>query len=200
MVQFIFFFQATQNGNGILYRWLFNKNGLEATGKRGIFFDMFAIFIKRRRAHTMQFTTCQRRLQQIGRIHCAICFARADKRMHFINKKDDTAIRRTNFVQHRFKTFFKLTAIFGTGNKRAHVEGQQFLVAETFRYIPVHNPQRQPFSNGCFTDTGFTDQHRIVFCPPGQNLYGAPYFFITPDHRVKPSFARVLSQVTRIFF
>ncbi|CSE51466.1 Protein of uncharacterised function (DUF3170) [Shigella sonnei] len=81
VVQFVTFFQATQNRNGIFNRRLGNKHFLETTFQRSIFFNVLAIFVKRRGTYAVQFTTRQRRFQHVSGVHCAIGFTRADHGM-----------------------------------------------------------------------------------------------------------------------
>ncbi len=122
MVDFIFFFEAAQDENTFLNRWFINKYRLKPPRERRVFFNIFAIFIKRCRANTTKLTTCQRRFQQIGRIHRPIGFSRPNKLMHLVNEQDDFTIPPLYFFQNGFQTFFKFTAIFCPGDKRAHIK------------------------------------------------------------------------------
>lgn len=45
-------------------------------------------------------------------------------------KRTDLASSRLHFRKRSFQTFFELTAIFGTGNQRAHIERHQLLVLQ----------------------------------------------------------------------
>ena len=65
MMDFIFFFQSTQNENAFLDRWFIDKDRLKPPRQRRVFFDICAIFINRCRANTAQFAARQSRLQQI---------------------------------------------------------------------------------------------------------------------------------------
>ena len=53
VMNFVAFFQTTQNGNGVFYRRLFYQNFLEAALQGGIFFNVVAIFIQGCRADAM---------------------------------------------------------------------------------------------------------------------------------------------------
>jgi hypothetical protein len=53
---------------------------------------MLAVFIQRGGAHAMQFAPRKGRFDQVGGIHRALGFARADQRVHLVNEQDDLAI------------------------------------------------------------------------------------------------------------
>ena len=87
MVQFVFFLDPAQDRDGVGHARLFDLQRLKAPGKGGIFFNIFAIFIQRGSADTVQFTARQGRFYQIGRIHRALTFARAHQCVHLIDKQ-----------------------------------------------------------------------------------------------------------------
>ena len=75
MVQFVTLLQTAQDGDGRLDVRLVDHDFLEATLKRGVLLDVFAIFVKRRRADAMQLTARQRRLEHVARVHRALGLA-----------------------------------------------------------------------------------------------------------------------------
>ena len=64
-MEFVFFLDTTQDGDGVFHARLTNKNRLEAPRQRGIFLHVFAIFIKRRGANAMQFAARQGGFEQV---------------------------------------------------------------------------------------------------------------------------------------
>ena len=54
--------QTTQDGDGILHRRLLHQNGLEPALKRGVLFDILAVFVQRRRADAVQLAAREHRL------------------------------------------------------------------------------------------------------------------------------------------
>ena len=119
--------------------------------------------------------------------------------MHLIDKQDDAAFRRSDFLQHGFQPLLELAAVFCTRNQRAEIERQQLLVLEAFRHVTIDDPQRQAFDDRGLADAGLADQHRIVLGAAREHLDGAADFLVTPDHRVKLAVTRRLGQVARIF-
>ena len=59
----------------------------------------------------------------------------------------------------------------------------------------MHDRLSQAFDNSGLTDTGFTDQHRVVLRATRQYLHDAFHLRLTTDHRIKLAFTCSLSQV-----
>ncbi len=78
VMHFVFFFQATQDGDSVFNAGLVHQHFLETPLQSSIFFDVFTVFVQCGRADAMQFAARQRRLEHVARIHCAFGFARAD--------------------------------------------------------------------------------------------------------------------------
>ena len=58
--------QPFQNQNRLLNRRRIDFHGLESSFQRGVLLDVFAIFVQRRRADTLQFAPAQRRLDDVA--------------------------------------------------------------------------------------------------------------------------------------
>ena len=198
-MRFIPPFQAAQDGNRVFNGWLINIDGHEAAGQSRVAFDIFTILVQRRRAETVQLAPRESRLDQVGRIHRAICFAGADQGVHFVNEQHNAAFGLFDFFQHRFQTLLELAAKFRTGNQGAHVEREQALVFQAFRDVAIDDAQGQAFGNRCLADARFANQDRIILGPAGQDLDGAANFLIAANHWIQFAGARILGQVARIF-
>ncbi len=195
----VFFLQATQDRNRVLDGRFINEYRLKTTGKRCVLLDIFAVFFQRRRANAVQFTACKSRLQKVRCIHRAIRLACTDKRVHFIDEENDLAGSRLHFRKYCFQTLFELTAIFGTGNQRAHIERHQPLVLQGFGHIAIDDAKRQTFRDCGLADARLADQNRIVLGAARQNLNRAADFLVATDHRIKLACARILGQIAGIF-
>ena len=68
------------------------------------------------------------------------------------------------------------------------------------RDIPPHDPLGQPFGNGGFSDTGFSDQDRVVLGFAGEDPDHVPDLIVPPDDRVHFLAARPFDQVGAVFF
>ena len=166
MIAFKPILQASQDGNCIFHGRFVDLNFLEPAFQRRILFNILAVFVKRRRADTLQLAPRQHRLQQIGRVHGAFRLARTDQIMNLVNKQDDVAVRLLHFVQHCFQPFLKLAAVFRTGDQGPHIQLDQFLFLQAERDVAVHDPPRDTFDNRRLPDARFADQHRVILCFP----------------------------------
>ncbi len=122
VVHFVALFQATQNGNGVFFRRLIDQHLLEAPLQRRILLDVLPVFIQRGGTNAMQLTARQRRLEHIARIHGALGLAGADHGVKLVDKQNDPAFLLGQFVEYGLEALFKLTAEFGTGDQRPHIQ------------------------------------------------------------------------------
>ena len=113
----------------------------------------------------MQFAARERRLEQIGRVHCAVGFSGADQRVHFIDEENNAAIGRRDFLQHRLQSFLEFAAVFCTGDHRAEIKRKQLLVLKTFGHVAVDDAQRQSLDDRSLANAGFADENRVVLGP-----------------------------------
>ena len=82
--------------------------------------------------------------------------------MQFINKQDDLPFGLLHFRKHGLQALFKLTAIFGSGNERAHIQRDELLVFQPFRHIALDDAVGQPFHDGGLAHSRFAYEHGIV--------------------------------------
>ncbi len=200
VVEFVFLLDAAQDADRVFDGGFFDQHRLEPTGKCRVFFNVFSVFIQCGRTDAMQFAACEGGLDQVGRIHCAISLARANQRVHFVDKQDDFARRGFNFLENSLEPLFKLTAVFRPGDQCAHVQRQQPFVAQGFRHVTINDAQGQPFGDGGFTDTGFPDQNRVILGAARQNLHRPADFVIASDDRVNFAFCGGGGQIAGVFF
>ena len=62
-MRFVARLQAAQDGDRVVDIWLADEDRLEAALQGGIFFDVLAILVERRRADAAEFAARERRLQ-----------------------------------------------------------------------------------------------------------------------------------------
>ena len=128
MKNFIAFFQSAENGNRVFHGRFIYQYRLKTSFQCRIFFNIFTILIQRCCTDTVQFSTRKHRFQHISGIHSAVCLASSHDQMKLINKENDFSFTFTNFFQHCFQTFFKLTAILRTCYQRSHIQRKNFLI------------------------------------------------------------------------
>ena len=199
MMHLIFFLEAAQNRDGIFDSGLPYQDLLETSLQSGILFDIFSILVQCRGADAVQFSAGKRGFEHIPCIHGALCLACAHHGVQFIDEENDLAFLFTEISQHGLEPLFKLTPEFGASDERAQIERKQALAAYPLRHFPVYNSLCQSLCDRRLTHPGFTDQYRIVFGPPLQNLNRAANFLISPNHGVKPALLGAFGQVDRVF-
>jgi hypothetical protein len=89
---------------------------LEAPLQRRVLFNVFAVFIERRRANAVQFSARQHRLQQIASVHRSFGFARADHGVQLVDEEDDLAVGLLHLFQNGLEPLLELTAELRAGD------------------------------------------------------------------------------------
>ena len=84
--------------------------------------------------------------------------------MQLVNEKDNLSITIFYFLKNGFQTLFKFSPVLCTCDQCSHIQGENCLVLQPFRYISADNPLCKSFYNCGLTYTRLTDQHRIIFC------------------------------------
>ena len=128
-MRFIFWPQAFQNLDCFIDSRRIDLHRLKTTLERGIFLDVLAIFVHRRRADALQFTAAQSRLDNVGSVHRAFGRARTDDGMQLVDKENDV-LGATDFIHHRLDALFELAAIFGSGDHQREIERDHSFVAQ----------------------------------------------------------------------
>ena len=198
MVRLVPVLQPPQDRDRVLDRRLGDEHRLEAPRERRVLLDMLAIFVERGRADAMQFAARQCRLEQVRSVHRPVRLARANQRVHLVDEQDDAARRRGDLVQNALEALLEFAAIFCAGDKRAHVEREQLLVADRFRHVAVDDAQSETLHDGRLADPGLADQHGIVLGAPRQHLNGAADLLVAADHRVELAVARSVGEIAGV--
>ena len=185
VINFIAFFQATQDGNRIRNVRFIDHDRLETTLQRGVLLDILAVLVQRGRTDAVQLAAGQHGLEQVARIHRAVGLARADDGVQLIDEEDDLALGLLDLVEDALQAFLKLAAVFCTCDQRTHVQTEHGMILQVFGHISAFDPLRQPLGDGGLTDTGLTDQHGVVLAFAGQDTDDIANFRIASDYRVK---------------
>ena len=185
MEYFVTFSQTTKDRNSILHSWLIYHNRLETTFQGGIFLNILTVFIQCGSTDAVKLTTGKHWFQHIAGIHCAIRLTCTYDQMKLINKQDDLTFALFYLFKNRFQTFLKFTTVFGTCYQCTHIQGKNFLILQCFWNISCYNSLCKTFHSGCFTNTRFTDENRIVLGLTGKNTDHIPDLTVTSDYRIQ---------------
>ncbi len=76
-------------------------------------------------------------------------------------------------------------AVGGSGDQRAHVEGDHAAFAQRLGHVAGDDPLGEALDDRGLADAGLADQHGVVLRAPGENLDHATDLLVAPDHRVE---------------
>jgi len=107
-----------------------------------------------------------------------------DDGVQLVDEKDDIP-GPADLVHDGFDPLLELAAILGPGHHEGKVEGDDFFAAEDLRDVPGNDFLGQALSDGGFSDSSFSDEHRIVFRPAAKDLDNPLNFGSSSDHRIE---------------
>ena len=180
--------------DGLVHRRWFDHDGLEPPFECAVLFDVLPVLVERRRAHALQLTTGQRRLQHVAGVNRAFGGARTNQRMQLVDEQDDVLVL-GDFIHYRLQALFELPAILCAGNHSSHVERQHPVVAQRIGACAVRDELCETLHDGSFANPRLADKNWIVLLPSREHFHHAFDFFLTPDGRVQLALARELREV-----
>ena len=196
---FVTFLQPTQDGDGAGGIRLVHHYGLESAFQCLVLFEILLVFVQGSGTDATELSTSQGWFQDVGRIHGSFTLTGTHKRVDFVDKEDDVAVRFGHFVDDRFQSFLELTLVLGTGYECPHIEGEELFVFQVLGHVTPKDTLCQSLYDGCLTGTRFTDKHRIVLGASAQDLEYTTYFLVTTDYRVQLTGTCGFYQVDGIF-
>ena len=185
VVEFIFFLEPAQDGDGIFDGRFLHIDRLEAARESGVVFNVALIFLERGRAYDAYLATRERRLKHIRCIDCAFGGACAYQSVELIDEKDYLAFRLLYFFHDRFQALFEFTAELGPSDEHAEIEHDEILTTERFGDVPACHALGETFGDGSLPHARFADQDGIVLGSAGQYLDDADDLLIATNDRIK---------------
>ena len=192
--------KSAQNRDTRFHIWLGNVDALESAFECGVFFDVLAVLVESRRAHAAQFAACEHGLEHIRSVHRTFAFARADNRVQLVDEQNDFALRLFDLVEDGFEPFLELAPVLCARNQRAHIEGEDNLVFQTFGNVAADDSLREPFGDCRFAYTRFADENGVVLGLSRKDSDDAADFVVPADDGVELAFAGELYEVCAVLF
>ena len=143
--------QAHEDLLGVLDARLLDEDGLEAARERGILLEVLLVLVERRRADDLDLAARQGGLQDIGRIECTFCRARADERVHLVDEQDDRAVL-AHLVNEPLEALLEFTAVFCAGDERSERQRDDLLVLQHVRHRALDDALRESLGDGRLAD------------------------------------------------
>ena len=179
-------------------RRLVDHHRLEAALQRGVLLDVLAVLVERGRADHVQLTAGEHRLEHVARVHRALGGAGADHGVQLVDEQQDAPLGGLDLGQHGLEPLLELAAVLGAGDQRAHVEGEDGLVAQPLGHVAADDPLGQALDDGGLADTGVADEHRVVLGLARQDLDHPADLGVPADDRVELAGAGVGDQVAAV--
>ena len=188
---------ALEDLHAVVERRLRDRYGLEATLKRGVLFDVLAVFGERRRADDLNLSAREGGLEDVGGVHAALGVARADDVVHLVDDEDDVADL-TDVVDESLHAALELAAKLRAGHERRQVEEINLLVAQLIGHVARRDALRQPLGDGRLADARFADEAGVVLLPAVEDLDDALQLLGAADHAVKLAVAGARGEVDAV--
>src|SRR5215510_5489151 len=110
--------------------------------------------------------------------------------MKLVDEENNLSLGIFDLFQNCLQSIFKLAAIFCACQHRTEIESNQAFVAQRLGNITRYDSLCQPFNNRSLTDSRFSDQYWIIFCPAGKHLDRSSNFIVATDHGIQFSSSR----------
>ena len=189
VINFIALLESSEYRNRVFDSGLVYHNGLETTFKRGVFFNIFAVFVERSRADAVQLAPCKHGLQKVTCVHAALGLACADYCVQLIDEEQYLALGFLYLFEHSLESLFKLAAVLCAGDKRTHIKAENSLVFKPLGHIAAYYSLRETLG----------DKHGVVLGFSRKNTNDISYLRVTADNGIKLVFARTLDKVGAVF-
>ena len=199
VVLFVPRLETLQYLEGFLHGGLHHIYLLEAPRERVVLFEDAAIFLVGGRANTAQLAIGKHGLDEIRGVHDATrSGTRTDDGVDFVDEEDGARLL-VQFREHALQALFKVAAVLGAGNERAHVQGPNGAVRKHIRHFAFGDETREAFGNSRFAHARLAHVERVVLAATAENFDGALHLKLTPDERVDTAFGGELVEVGAVF-
>ena len=105
-----------------------------------------------------------------------------------------------NLFDDAFQPFFKLAAVFCPRHQRCHGKGYDFFVLQHIGYSPLDNTLCQSLRNRSLAYAGLPEQNRVIFRPPGKDLYDTLDFLFAANNGIHLGIFRQTVKIPAVFF
>ena len=177
---------ALEDLDGLLDGGLLDHDRLEAAFEGGIALDVLAVLVERGRANALELSAGERGLQDVGRIDGAFGRSGPNEHVQLIDEQDAVA-GALDLLDDLLEALFELAAVFGAGDERPDIEGEQALPLERLGDISRDDALSEEFGDGRLPNARFADEHGVVLGPARKDLDDAFQLVRTADNGVELS-------------
>ncbi len=191
-------FQSTQDRNGVLHSWLVHHYRLETPLQSLILLDILAVLVESSCADTVELAPCQHRLEQIAGVHGSVSLSGAHDRVELIDEQQDLAVAVFDLIENSLQSLLELAPVLCTCNEGAHIQRENLSVLQAVGHVPCDYSQGKTLGNGGLSDTGLTDENRVVLCLSGEDPDHVADLAVTADNRIQLSTASQVHQLLAV--
>ncbi len=195
MMAFVAVTQTLEDFDGVFHRRFLNLDRLEATLKGGVLLQVLAVLVERGGTNGLQLTSGQHGLEDGSGIDGTLGGTGTHQSVQLVDEQDDVAPG-LDLFQDLLQPLLEITAVAGTGNQGAQIEGVQLLAVQGLGNLILGDLLGQTLNDGGLTDTRFTDEHRIVLGTTGQHLHDPLSLAGPADDRIELLLPGQLRQIS----
>ncbi len=160
---------------------------------------MLAVLVDGGGANDLDLPARQGRLQDGGGVDGALGRAGANECVDLVDEQD-VVLRLHDLVDHVLKALFELTAVFGAGHQRSHVQRPDLLVAQDLGHRSVGDELSEPLGNGSLANTRVAQDERVVLLAACQHLHNTLYLGVAANDRIQLALLGRLGEVAAVLF
>ena len=117
---------------------------LESAFQGGVFFDVLAVFVQRRRADGAQLAAGEGGLEQIAGVHRAFGLAGADDGVQLVDEENDLPVAAGDFLDDGFEAVLEFAAIFAPAIRAPMSRAMMRLFCRTLGTSPLSMRMARP--------------------------------------------------------
>ena len=162
MVLLVALLETTQDGHRVLHGGLAHVHRLEAAGKRLVLLYVLAVLVERGRTDGMQLAAGQGGLQDVARVHGALCGTGPDDGVQLVDEQDDPAVGLLDLLEYGLQAILELATVLGACYEGAHVELDDVLVLDRRGNVTSYDALGEPLDDGGLAHARLADEHGVV--------------------------------------
>ena len=128
----------------------------------------------------------------------ASSLAGADDQMKLIDEEDDLALGLSDFLKNSLQSLLELAPVLCTCNEGAHIQRENLSVLQAVGHVPCDYSQGKTLGNGGLSNTGLTDENRVVLCLSGEDPDHVTDLAVTADNRIQLSTTSQVHQLLAV--
>ena len=195
VVRLVALAQPLQDLDRVRDRRLVDLDRLEPAFERRVLLEVLAVLVERGGTDGLELTAREHRLEDRRRVDRTFGGTGTHERVQLVDEQDDVAAC-ADLLQHLLQPLFEVTAVAGTGDECAEVEGVELLRVQRLGHIALDDVLREAFDDRGLAHARLADQHRVVLGTARQHLHDALDLALAPDDRIELLLARELREIS----